>query len=527
MTTITTDVLIVGAGPAGTTLAIDLARRGVAVHLIDKAPHAFDGSRAKGVQPRTLEVFDDLGVLPDIINQGALYPPMGVHLGPVTIPLRMMAKGRRGPDVPYPDTWLVPQHRTDRALHARFESLGGRIHFGTELVEFTDHGSHVTAQLASPDGTAGISARYVVGADGGSSRVRKILGVEFSGTTDEADRILIVDAAVSGGLSRKYWHVWPGIKGRFIGACPLPHSDKFQWMIRLAPDEQPPQDLAQINARIRAHTHNKRLNLHAPQWQSVFRPNIRLAGHYRRGRVLLAGDAAHVHTPAGAQGLNTGIGDAYNLGWKIGQVLAGANERLLDTYEQERQPIAAGVLGLSTKKYEGMAKFDPSSLRRGKDEKQLELTYYGGPLAPLAADRTTTLRAGDRAPNADLVAPDGDRVRLFDVFRGPHFTALAYGAHASAALAALEWPATGAALARINIETGGDGDRTDGALVDATGDFARIYGLSKDTLILVRPDGYIGHIAIHNIVDAVSGAVREMTPQSAVESTTSPRPDRS
>ncbi len=526
-TTSATDVLIVGAGPAGTTLAIDLARRGIAVRLIDKAPHAFDGSRAKGIQPRTLEVFDDVGVLPDIVNQGALYPPMGVHLGPLTIPLRMMAKGRRGPDVPYPDTWLVPQHRTDRALHARFESFGGRVQFGTELVEFTDHGSHVSAQLATPDGTEDVSARYLVGADGGSSRVRKVLGVEFSGTTDEADRILIVDAAVAGGLSRKYWHVWPGIKGRFVGACPLPHSNTFQWMIRLSPDEQAPQDLAQINARIRAHTRNKRLTLHEPQWQSVFRPNIRLAEYYRRGRVLLAGDAAHVHTPAGAQGLNTGIGDAYNLGWKIGQVLAGADERLLDTYEQERQPIAAGVLGLSTKKYEGMGKFDPSSFRRGKDEKQLGLTYHGGPLAPLAADRTTTLRAGDRAPDANLVAREGNRVRLFDVFRGPHFTALAYGAHACAALAELEWPAAGAPLERLNIDAGGAIDRGAGALIDATGDFARIYGLARDALILIRPDGYIGCIAIHDIAGAFSDAIRGMTPQTVVEPTVSPRSERS
>jgi 2-polyprenyl-6-methoxyphenol hydroxylase-like FAD-dependent oxidoreductase len=398
-TTSTTDVLIVGAGPAGTALAIDLARRGVAVRLIDKAPHAFDGSRAKGIQPRTLEVLDDLGALPDILDHGALYPPMGIHLGPLTVPFRMMAKGRRSPDVPFPDTWLIPQHRTDRALHARFESLGGRVDFGTELVDFIDHGTHITARVTTTDGGEDITARYLVGADGGASRVRKVLGVEFSGSTDEADRILIVDAAVSGGLSRKYWHVWPGLKGRFVGACPLPHSDTFQWMIRLSPDEQPPQDLAQINARIQAHTRNKRLVLRDIQWQSVFRPNIRLA---------------HVHTPAGAQGLNTGIGDAYNLGWKLGQVLAGADDGLLDTYEQERQPIAAGVLGLSTKKYEGIGKFDPSSMRRGKDEKQLSLTYHGGPLAPLAADRTATLRVGDRAPNADVVDGHGNRVRGTD-----------------------------------------------------------------------------------------------------------------
>jgi 2-polyprenyl-6-methoxyphenol hydroxylase-like FAD-dependent oxidoreductase len=507
--TSTTDVLIVGAGPAGTTLAIDLTRRGVAVRLIDKAPHAFDGSRAKGIQPRTLEILNDLGALPDIINEGDLYPPMGIHLGPITVPFRMMAKGRRGADAPFPDTWLIPQYRTDRALHARLESLGGRVEFDTELMEFTDHGSHITAHVATSDGAEDITARYLVGADGGASRVRKILGVEFSGSTDEADRMLIVDAAVSGGLSRKYWHVWPGIKGRFVGACPLPYTDKFQWMIRLSPDEQAPQNLAQINARIQAHTRNKRLALHDIAWQSVFRPNIRLAQSYRRGRVLLAGDAAHVHTPAGAQGLNTGMGDAYNMGWKLGQVLAGADDRLLDTYEQERQPIAAGVLGLSTKKYEGIGKFDPSSIRRGKDEKQLSLTYHGGPLAPLAADRTATLRVGDRAPNAELVAADGDRMRLFDAYRGPHFTAIAYGAHAAAALAKLDWPTAGAQLQRLIVDT------------DPTGEFARIYGLTRDTLLVIRSDGYIGHIAIHNIAETTRDAVQAMTPQPADDRITS------
>ncbi len=521
-TTSTTDVLIIGAGPAGTALAIDLTRRGVAVRLVDKASHAFDGSRAKGIQPRTLEVLDDLGALPEILDQGALYPPMGIHLGPITIPFTMMAKGKRGSDVPYPDTWLIPQHRTDRALHARFESLGGRVDFATELVDFTDDGTHVTAHVTTADGGEDITARYLVGADGGASRVRNVLGVEFSGSTNEADRILIVDAAVSGGLSRKYWHVWPGIKGRFVGACPLPHSDTFQWMIRLAPGEQPPQDLAQINARIQAHTHNKRLVLRDIQWQSVFRPNIRLAQDYRRGRVLLAGDAAHVHTPAGAQGLNTGIGDAYNLGWKLGQVLAGADDRLLDTYEQERQPIAAGVLGLSTKKYEGIGKFDPSSLRRGKDEKQLALTYRGGPLAPSAADQTATLSVGDRAPDADLVIAAGRRVRLFDAYRGTHFTALAYGRQAADALAALEWPDYGARLNRVIIDTEGRGG-PGGTFGDPTGEFAKIYGLTRDTLVLVRPDGYIGHIAVHNIAETTRVAAQSMTPP-IVPSAQSKRP---
>jgi hypothetical protein len=217
--------------------------------------------------------------------------------------------------------------------------------------------------------------------------------------------------------------------------------------------------------------------------------------------------------------LNTGIGDAYNLGWKLAQVLAGAPESLLDTYEQERRPIAAGVLGLSTKKYEGIGKLDPSSYRRGTDEKQLTLTYRGGPLAPMAADRTATLRVGDRAPDADLLSRDGDRIRLFDAYRGTHFTALAYGPHAATSLAALRWPVVGAPLQRLRVDAGttGTADLRDAGLptddlIDATGGFRRTYGVSVDTLLLIRPDGYIGHIAQHDLTRSTQAVIDMLTP---------------
>ncbi|MCX2712903.1 FAD-dependent oxidoreductase [Mycolicibacterium sp. J2] len=519
-TSSTTDVLIVGAGPTGSALAIDLARRGISVRVIDKATRGFPGSRAKGLQPRTLEVLYDLGALPDITAGGSLYPPMGLHLGPVTVPLRMMAKGQRGPDIPFPDTWLIPQSRTNQALHDVLESHGVCVESDSELADFTDSGTSVIAHVVSPRGREEVNARYVVGADGGSSVVRKQAGIEFTGSTDDADRTLIIDATVAGKLSRKYWHVWPGLGGRFIGACPLPHSDLFQWMIRLAPDEEAPSGIDAINARIQSHTRNKHLSITSISWESVFRPNIRLAERYRRGRVLLAGDAAHVHPPAGAQGLNTGIGDAYNLGWKLAQVLAGAPESLLDTYEQERRPIAAGVLGLSTKKYEGIGKLDPSSYRRGSDEKQLTLTYRGGPLAPSAADHTATLRVGDRAPDADLLSRDGDRVRLFDAYRGTHFTALAYGPHAATSLAALRWPVTGAPLQRLRIDAGTSGPSVHpreegpatGDLVDTSGGFRQAYGVSGDTLLVIRPDGYIGHIAQHDLIRSTQAVIDTLTP---------------
>ncbi|MFD8235983.1 FAD-dependent oxidoreductase [Streptomyces sp. NPDC059696] len=502
------DVLVVGAGPSGTTAAIDLVRRGLDVRIIDRSPHAFDGSRAKGVQPRSLEVLEDLGALPDVLAGGSAYPKLGIHAGPLAVPWRMFTHREATPDVPYPNTWLIPQFRTDRALHARLSALGHEIEFGTELTDLTQHEDAVVATVGSADGTEEIVTRYVVGADGGSSAVRKRLGIGFVGTTDESDRMLIVDASVA-GLARNRWHMWPGRGGKFIGACPLPHSDMFQWMIRLTPDEQPPAEKDGIVQRIHQHTRNRGIQLHDIHWTSVFRPNIRLAERYGRGRVFLAGDAAHVHTPAGAQGLNTGVQDGYNLGWKLGQVLAGADAALLDTYEAERQPIAAGVLGLSTDKWGGIAKLDPSSMKRGKDEQQLALTYYGGPLAPADGMRTGTLRAGDRAPDAELLGADGTGTRLFDAFRGPFFTAIAYGPDAARDLELLSWPTAGAQLKRLTVGT----SATDGlGFLDPENTLKDAYGLTGDTLLLIRPDGYIGHIATRDFLTTTQSAARAMTP---------------
>lgn len=304
--------------------------------------------------------------------------------------------------------------------------------------------------------------------------------------------------------------MWPRLGGRFIGACPIPHSGLFQVMIRLSPDEQPPEGEDQITARIQKQTGNRKITVRNIQWRSVFQPNIRLAESYRSGRVFIAGDAAHVHTPAGGQGLNTGIQDAYNLGWKLAQVISGANEQLLDSYEAERQPIAARVLGLSTVKYEGIAKLDPASIRRGTDEQQLKLTYHGGPLAPNSSDKTTSLNTGDRAPDAKLLNADGNQTRLFDLYQGPHYTAPAYGNEAAEALDHLDWPTAGATLTSVSINA--KSAKADHLLTDMHSSMQRTYGIEGDTLLLIRPDGYSGHIATNDLQDSTRLAIHAVTP---------------
>jgi len=228
------DVLIAGAGPTGSVLAIDLVRRGIRVRLIEKNAHSFPGSRAKGLQPRTLEMLYDLGALDPILASGGLYPSLGVHLGPFTLPRRMYKNVEPTEDIPYPNTWLIPQYSTDAKLHERLKELGGVVEFNTKLTSFSQDDSKVVATIEGPNGSEQVECRYLVGADGGASTVRESLGIGFPGKTDESDRMIIVDTKVE-GLSRKYWHAWPGRKGRFTVACPLPGGDLFQWMIQLQP----------------------------------------------------------------------------------------------------------------------------------------------------------------------------------------------------------------------------------------------------------------------------------------------------
>ncbi|MFE1959384.1 FAD-dependent monooxygenase [Streptomyces sp. NPDC059479] len=471
------DVLVVGAGPAGLVLTLELARRGVRVRLVEKGPGTFPGSRAKGVQPRTLEVFDDLGVVAAAQAAGGPYPPMGLHLGPLPLSWVMQKPAAPDPGTPYPDILLLPQYASTAILRRAVEDAGVDIAFNTEVTAVTQDAASAVAELA--DGTQA-RVRYVVGADGASSVVRKAAGLAFAGSTDEADRMIVADGRVE-GLSRDRWHVFPRLGGRTVAACPLPGGPDFQLMIKLRPDD--PVDLSQpALAELFGRLVGRGIRLAEVTWASVFRPNVRLASGYRQGRLLIAGDAAHVHTPAGAQGLNTGVQDAYNLGWKLAQVLAGAPERLLDTYEGERRPVAMAVLGRSSQLYAGAKKGRPGALRRGPDERQLSLTYAGGPLvsgSALAA-RTATLQAGDRAPDATL-----EEGRLFDLLRGPHFTLLAFGERAGAALDKVSWPEGGASLHRH-------------LLSPPAGDSAlRVtYGITRDTLILVRPDGYIAHVAL-------------------------------
>ncbi|MFD7707458.1 FAD-dependent oxidoreductase [Streptomyces sp. NPDC059786] len=413
-----TDVLIVGAGPTGLALAVDLARRGVDALVVERSDALFPGSRGKGIQPRTREVLDDLGVADAIRAAGGPYPVgMMWRDGQRQGEHRMFDATPPSEAAPYTDPLMVPQWRTQEILFARLTELGGTVAFGRELVSLGQDADGVTAAFASGEP---VRARYAVAADGGRSAVRRALGIGMTGESVDPFPTLVADVRVS-GIDRENWHFFQSADeggAPLLALCPLAGTKDFQLVARFPQDTDVDLSPDAIRKLVGERTHLAPDAVTEVRWASDFRPRAALADRFREGRVFLAGDAAHVHSPAGGQGLNTSIQDAYNLGWKLGAVLReGAPESLLDTYEEERLPNAADMLGLSTKVHRG-------EVRRGAATQQLDLGHRGRTLT----EETRTGLPGDALHAGDR-APDGRRggVRLFDAFRGPHWTLLAVG----------------------------------------------------------------------------------------------------
>ncbi len=332
-------VLIIGAGPTGLVLALWLTKQGVPVRIIDKTAAPGTTSRALAVQGRTLELYQQLDLAEAVTSKGYHVPQVRFWAGgeeKARVPF-----GQTGSDLTrYPFLEIFPQDEHERLLIERLEALGVRVERSTELLSYTDDGESVSARLRGPDG-AGISANaaYIAGCDGARSKVREIMGTGFPGGT-YPQTFYVADVAGSGPAFNGDLNVDLD-ESDFLAVFPL--ADKGRVRLIGTIREGGNLDLSKLTYDDISNRAIQKLKLEVGKvnWFSVYHLHHRVTEHFRRGRAFVLGDAAHIHTPVGGQGMNTGIGDSINLAWKLAAVLNGsAAASLLDTYEAERRAFA-------------------------------------------------------------------------------------------------------------------------------------------------------------------------------------------
>src|SRR3954453_14361441 len=528
MTESVLSVLVVGAGPTGLTLANELARHGVRPRIIDRGPEPATTSRALVVQPRTLEIFDDMGVADQAIAAGTSASSLTITFAQKTVELDF-ADQLTGPQnyTAYPEPRTLSQQDTERILTELLSKQGVEIERGRALTDLTQDGETVTVSLRNEDGSVEtLRCRWVIGCDGAHSAVRKAVGIPFSGSTYR-DEFIMADAELDWKLPHGGLYGFPSPAGIFA-AFSMPGENRYRIFGNFPPGPQgPTAEYSEPSHEEFQAMVDERVPFPAKvvkeYWVTRYRVHSRSVPRYRDGRVFLVGDAAHVHSPAGAQGMNTGIQDAYNLAWKLALVERGvADESLLDSYQAERHPIGVQLLKTTDRLFSVFGGQNPlARLARGRVAPvlagrvltrhwirsrfvgllaQLRLRYPESPLN--AQDRSDWRGApapGDRAREADVVI-DGRKAGLYEVFRGTHHTVLLFTGLDDEARSAvelcriaeqLEEAYPGMVKARVvSAERYADHPAT---LGDPTRSAHRQYGITAASAFVVRPDKYVGY----------------------------------
>lgn len=476
------EVLVAGAGPTGLVLALWLARAGVAVRIVDRAAEAGTGSRAMAVQARTLELYRQLGLAGEVAAAGMRNPALNIW-----------ARGRRRARLefgdagraltPYPFVLIYPQDHHERLLARHLEEMGVPVERNTELLGFDARADGVRVRLRGPGGEETCEAGWLAGCDGAHSTVRRLLGTGFEGGT-YAQTFYVADVEVGGAAADGDIHAaFDGAD--FVLLLSYTRTGMARLIGAVRPQGAQDRALAFEDVR-RAAIASLGLEVRRVNWFSTYRVHHRVTGSYRRGRVLLAGDAAHVHSPAGGQGMNTGIGDAANLGWKLAMVAAGrAPDSLLDSYESERIAFARQLVETTDRVFSivtaqgSLAEFVRTRIAplfasiaygieplRATLFRMLSQTAIQYRDSPLSEGRAGCVRGGDRLPWTGLHGPDN---------HAP--LAAAWQAHLYGTVKpGLESWCAGAGLALHRFAWSA-------ACADA--------GLERDALYLVRPDGYV------------------------------------
>ncbi|MGX9792058.1 FAD-dependent monooxygenase [Mycobacterium sp. MMS18-G62] len=490
------DVLIAGAGPIGLTTAIELARRGIGCRIVDPLLEPRQYAKAVGVQPRTLEVFEGMGVLRRILDEAVQMRGQIVYVnGAKAAQLDLTLPG----DIPF-GFIAIPQYATERILRDELALRGVHVERGLRLTGFTQDDDGVTATLDGGQRPQTVRAAYLVGADGAHSTVRKTLGLTFEGAAFEEQYMLgdvEVDWSMPAGYGIRAMHQTDGKTDDLLVCIPLPGRGRYR-MSMLVPDGLSEGDTPQLRhiQAVLDRLSPEPTTARNMRWSSVFRISHRIVDSYGRGRVFVAGDAAHIHPPTGAQGMNTGIQDAHNLAWKLALAVSRqAAPGLLDSYDAERRPVGEEVVGRTVRSARegiGADSSDPGFVIRR--EGQLLIDYAGSPIVANGA--------GGRAPDATGLTRDAvtGPVRLFDLLGRREHTLLLYAPEGAVDVERFERAAAAAVEAshgRMDVYLIAARDAhvaaTELPLIrDTAGEFAKAYEVCGPSAYVVRPDGYLG-----------------------------------
>ncbi|KAK0501643.1 FAD binding domain-containing protein [Armillaria luteobubalina] len=517
-------ILIVGAGPSGLSLALALVQNGVTVRIIDKLSTYMVGQRGLGVQPRILELYKLLGVLHDIQKKGVLASPMVHHLpGGEMKNVEMIAFMQNTFDRPYINPIMIGQGQHEEVLREHLARYGVTVELGTELISFEQFPDRVISRiiktLNGQQFEECFDSQWLIGTEGAHSVVRKTLGLTFLGETRTGDHLIVGDIHIKNRLLDKdQWHVWGESATKSVIVIPFESKDNDKYtVLYLGRDLEATKAASSEEEFIKVFydiTGRTDVEFGDLIWASTFQPNIRMVNSFGSGRVFVAGDSAHVHSPTGGQGLNSGVQDAVNLAWKLALVQKGiAPQSLLDSYSQERIPVIATMLEKTSALHKKT--FTPGAGQtgwaRGFELRQLGVNYRSGPIVvdetpakgeevvdPYRSGDDGTVRGGDRAPDAPGLILVNDLKRetsLFDIFGSSYHTVLVFSEDNTAVLDVLKnYPAGIIKSVVILPKKPTDVISADYVLVDGDGYAYKHYNMVEKLtkIVIVRPDGIIG-----------------------------------
>ena len=480
-------MLIVGAGPTGLVLALWLTKFGVSVRIIDKLAACGTTSRALAVQGRTLEFYQQFGIAQAVLDRGHKVPALNLWVKSnvaARVPLEDMGKGL----TPFPFPIIFPQDEHEALLIKRLSELGIEIERQAELADFADGGGEVRATLRKAGDEQVGSYAYLAGCDGARSRVREVLGVGFPGGTYD-HLFYVADIEAAGPPMNGELHVDLDVAD-FLAVFPLQQKGKARLIGSIREDAAKDNEHLKFEDVRGLAIHNLRIEVKKVNWFSTYRVHHRVAQQFRVGRAFLLGDAAHIHSPVGGQGMNTGIGDAVNLAWKLAASLKNPRTSpLLDSYEPERIAFARRLVDTTDRAFTAVisdgsfarfvrtkaipalapALFRVPAIRRFafRTVSQIAVNYRGSPLSHGAAGK---VHGGDRLPWAKI--GEGEE-------------------HNFAALASMDWQLHVYGEAAPDLRALADGKKIPLHIFPWYAGLSQA-GLERNAAYLIRPDGYVG-----------------------------------